>query len=314
MEIAVVERVRGWIAGLFVRAIRSCSREQDRISVVAWLASVREVLHRGGSRAEQVRAVYAMTDMRSSVGVVLRGVEEGVRNYARSSLPLSLKVALPATLAAAGIVGGQGAGVVMLGGAIGIPALLIVFLGVAGLTSVIDVFVRADGDPYLRVVLALIARDEALRRTSADLQAAMRVEMSAPKRQTLTGDGAVLAEQLLALSPADFERHVMSFFQARGLTAWVTQASNDAGVDGFARHPDGLVVVQCKRNAADNPVGRPLVQQFKGVIEENRAWRGYLVTTATFTAQARDSARKNDALVLIDIDGLVAWHREGFNL
>ncbi|WP_338156340.1 restriction endonuclease [Bradyrhizobium elkanii] len=39
-------------------------------------------------------------------------------------------------------------------------------------------------------------------------------------------------------------------------------------MDGFAVHPDGLIIVHCKRNSAANRVGRPTVQQFKGVIEE----------------------------------------------
>lgn len=110
------------------------------------------------------------------------------------------------------------------------------------------------------------------------------------------------------MSPVDFECHVMAFFQDMGLLAWVTKQSNDAGVDGFARHASGLIVVQCKRNALDNSVGRPVVQQFKGVVEENKAWRGYVVTTSYFTSGAVESAALNEQIVLVDMTELVAWH------
>jgi restriction endonuclease Mrr len=61
-------------------------------------------------------------------------------------------------------------------------------------------------------------------------------------------------------------------------------------------------------------VGRPIIQQFKGVIEENQAWRGYIVTTSYFTSEAKDSAEKNDKLRLIDMDALIDWHVKGLKI
>jgi restriction endonuclease Mrr len=116
------------------------------------------------------------------------------------------------------------------------------------------------------------------------------------------------------MDPYDFEKHVMSFFQQAGLLAWVTKKSNDAGVDGFARHSEGLILVQCKRNATKNTVGRPTIQQFKGVIEENEAWRGYIVTTSSFTSGAIESATKNNKIILIGLQELIDWHLLGINL
>jgi restriction system protein len=88
----------------------------------------------------------------------------------------------------------------------------------------------------------------------------------------------------------------MSFFDAAGFEAWATRKSNDFGVDGFAIHPDGLMIIQCKRNSTDNKVGRPTIQQFKGVIEEQNALRGYVVTTSTFTEDAIESAELSDKI------------------
>ena len=94
----------------------------------------------------------------------------------------------------------------------------------------------------------------------------------------------------------------------------MTKKSNDAGVDGFARHPDGLIIVQCKRHAPENLVGRPVVQQIKGVIEENEVWRGYIVTTSYFTGDAKESAIKNEKIFLADMNILVEWHLKGFSI
>jgi len=68
------------------------------------------------------------------------------------------------------------------------------------------------------------------------------------------------------------------------------------------------MITQCKRNSTDNKIGRPTIQQFKGVIEEQNALRGYVVTTSTFTEEAIQSAELSEKLVLVDIDSLVRWH------
>lgn len=60
-----------------------------------------------------------------------------------------------------------------------------------------------------------------------------------------------------------------------------------------------------------NPVGRPAIKQFKGVVEEQGAFRGYFVTTSRFTNEATESAAKSDRIRLVDGAELVRWHREG---
>lgn len=138
----------------------------------------------------------------------------------------------------------------------------------------------------------------------------MREAMAAEPLRPRRHDAEDITTALRSMDPYDFECHVMSFFEAAGLIAWVTKRSNDMGVDGFARHPAGLIVVQCKRYAESNAVGRPDVQQFKGVVEENQAHRGYLVTTSHFTAQVRESAGLSARVVLVDMDDLKGWHPE----
>lgn len=304
--------IRDWLISLLVKGIESISTEQDRLEVLSWLALVREIFtNEQLSKAEKSKEIYAISDTKKTVGIVMRSISTSVKNYKDSDLPLSVKIAIPATLAAATVIGGQGVGLAAFGSAIGLPVLLLVFLGAAGITAVLEAFVNSkDVRSYIGVVMNLIVRDEIYRRANQVLKEAMTSSPAEPKHFGMPEEEVLLRQKLLSMDPFDFERHVMSFFQHAGLLAWVTKRSNDAGVDGFAKHEQGLIVVQCKRFAEHNLVGRPVVQQFKGVIEESQAWRGYIVTTSGFTQEAKDSAEKNDKLVLVGLDDLVSWHKD----
>lgn len=305
----VTARLRSWLVDLFVKAIRGISKEEDRGEVLSWLAQARDVVGSDKPAKNKFIELYGQLDTKKAARVTFNSVAEGVRNYKNSDLPLAVKVAVPMTLLAAPFIGGQGVGVAALGGAVGLPALLLIFLGSAGITAILEGFVgNKAGRGDIAEVLALIAHDEVLRRTTAAMRKAMRDEPLEARRFDMPAAEAELRAQLLAMDPFDFERHVMSFFSAAGMVAWATKKSNDMGVDGFARHPDGLIVVQCKRYGAANPVGRPAIQQFKGVIEENAALRGYLVTTSGFTEEAATSAGASTKVVLVAMDELVGWH------
>lgn len=312
----VPEKVRGWFVGLIQGAIETCTVEQDRLEVIQWLSAVRATLDAStGSTLDKAREVYAMMNTRRTIGVVFNGLGEALRNYRDADLPLGVKIALPVTLGAMGVIGGQGAGIAALGGAIGVPALLMVFIGTAGITSIIETFLgQSEARNYVTLVLTMIARDEVLRRASKQLRDAMANQPVSPQMQALPDDDDPLRESLLTMDPFDFERHVMAHFERAGCMAWVTRRSNDLGVDGFARHQKALIVVQCKRYGAAQPVGRPTVQQLKGVVEENQADVGYLVTTGRFTENCRESALLGKNIVLVDLDELIRWEKHGLTL
>ena len=170
--------------------------------------------------------------------------------------------------------------------------------------------ISRGGASALMEVVALIAADEALRQASSRLRRAMVQECQVPFRSDMPVEPSAAMRHLLSMDPYDFECHVMSFFDVPAIElAWVTKKSNDMGVDGFAKvRGGGLIIVQCKRYALENPVGRPDVQKFKGVIEEHGADRGYLVTTSRFTDGATESAAKNEKLILIDGGEFLKWH------
>lgn len=307
----IAERIRGWVIGLFVGAINGMSRPEDRESAVRWLSQSRDILTSDQPLSGKARSLNALIDSRATAKAVASSVGTTFSNYRKSNLPLSMKVAIPATLAAIPIVGGQAAGVAAFGGAVGLPVLLLIFLGAAGVTSIIEsISVSPATRDDIRKIVEKIIADERLRRASAALKAAMRDQPTTAFRQDVPAEESALRASLLAMDPYEFERHVMSFFEGAGLEISVTSKSSDLGVDGTALHPDGLLIVQCKRNSSTNKVGRPVIQQFKGVVEENGAARGYIVTTSSFTAEAIESAAMTDKIVLVDAVQLVGWHRE----
>lgn len=307
----VTDGIKKWLIGLFASAIKSTSRPEDRVIAIRWLSQSRDVVASDISTIDKFKQLNALINSRTAIAAVANSVAEAVSNYRKSNLPWSMKIALPATLAAIPLVGGQAAGIAAFGGAVGVPVLLLIFLGAAGITSIIEAVVTSPGAPtQIAEIIDVIISDERLRRASAEMKAAMKEQPMAPTHFTMPVEEIALRQHLLDMDPFDFEQHCMSFFQKAGLEALNTPKSNDFGMDGYALHPDGLMIVQCKRNATANKVGRPTIQQFKGVVEEQGAHRGFIITTSSFTEDAIRSAALTDRIVLVAMDDLVRWHRE----
>jgi restriction system protein len=307
----VTKGIKGWLVGLFASAITHTTRAEDRVVAIRWLGQSRDVVASDASSVQKLKQLNALINSRTTIKAIAKSVSEAASNYRKSSLPLSMKIALPATLAAIPLVGGHAAGIAAFGGALGVPVLLLVFLGAAGITSIIEAVVTNPGArTHIAEIIDVIIEDERLRRTSAQMKAAMKEQPMDPIRCSVPVEEIALRERLLSMDPFDFEHHCMSFFKAAGLMTTVTPASNDFGLDGWAMHPDGFIVVQCKRNSTANKVGRPTIQQFKGVVEEQSALRGYVITTSTFTEEAIGSAALTSKIVLVAMDDLVRWHAE----
>lgn len=116
-------------------------------------------------------------------------------------------------------------------------------------------------------------------------------------------------EKMRALHPRKFEELVAELFRDKGYDVELTRFSKDGGFDIRAiRKTDvglGLTLIECKRFAADRPVGVTLIRGLFGVVEKERATGGLFVTTSYFTRGA--NAFKNDLkhrLDLTDFDRL----------
>ena len=79
--------------------------------------------------------------------------------------------------------------------------------------------------------------------------------------------------------------------------------AGDEGIDGMIKEDKlGLdtVYIQAKK-WLDTIVGRPVVQAFAGSLEGHRARKGVMITTSTFSQEAKDYVQKIEKkIVLID--------------
>ena len=97
-------------------------------------------------------------------------------------------------------------------------------------------------------------------------------------------------EDLWALSPAEFEQLVGETYRSFGYRVEVVAAQGDHGVDLMLYGSNGEKrIVQCKN--WKGRVGEPIVRDFYGAMQHEGAVEGALVTSGTFTRQAREWAR-----------------------
>ena len=91
-------------------------------------------------------------------------------------------------------------------------------------------------------------------------------------------------QNLMELSPSEFENLITNLFGKMGLETRQTQASRDGGVDCVAYDPrpifGGKVVIQAKRYK--NTVGVSAVRDLYGTVQNEGASKGILVTTSGY--------------------------------
>jgi len=110
-------------------------------------------------------------------------------------------------------------------------------------------------------------------------------------------------EQLLALSPSEFEEWTGVLFERYGYRVRNTPDVADHGIDLIVTTPRGeRAVVQCKRYRGT--VGEPVVRDLYGTVLHVGADLGFLVTTGHISRAARIWAR-GKPLELIDGQRLV---------
>jgi len=122
-------------------------------------------------------------------------------------------------------------------------------------------------------------------------------------------------ERLRAVSPSFFEEMVIDLLVAMGYggsRTGVAQAigkSGDGGIDGVINEDKlGLDVVYVQAKRWQDSVGRPIVQAFTGSLEGQRASKGVLITTSSFTKDAREFVKIiGKRIVLIDGETMAGY-------
>jgi len=154
---------------------------------------------------------------------------------------------------------------------------------------------------------------------TAQLRARQRARRKAERaREPATVNGAgqepardwkeELLDALLAMPPAGFERLAQRLLREAGfISATVMGRSGDGGIDGLGVYRLSLVsfpvYFQCKRYSGG--VGPGVVRDFRGAMA-GRGDKGLLITTGSFTGDAKREATRDGAppIDLIDGDGL----------
>jgi restriction system protein len=118
-----------------------------------------------------------------------------------------------------------------------------------------------------------------------------------------------LLARLLEAKAAFFEKVVRDLLQKMGYGEPTGHrgGSGDGGIDGMIRQDQlGLdqVYLQAKRYKPGNVVGPEVVQAFIGALVNQGAQKGVLMTTSSFSAQARTTAKQSGNLRLVLIDGV----------
>jgi hypothetical protein len=119
-------------------------------------------------------------------------------------------------------------------------------------------------------------------------------------------------DHVFSLSSRNFEILVADVLKGLGFDVELTRATRDGGFDIYAYIRNEvcafLMLVECKRWAADRPVGIEVVQRLYGIQQVNNANKSMIVTTSYFTAPAIAESRRYEHLMeLKDYQDLKTW-------
>lgn len=119
-------------------------------------------------------------------------------------------------------------------------------------------------------------------------------------------------EKMHDMDPRKFEELVAAIFRAKGYDVVLTPATRDGGFDMRAFHKTDvgffLTLIECKRYLPENRVPVSVVRGLYGVTDDERATSGLIVTTSSFTKDAKSFQEKNKHRIqLADQEDLQNW-------
>ncbi len=166
------------------------------------------------------------------------------------------------------------------------------------------------GQPLDVIRRAVLEAKSARRTAQLAIQAATNPDGGASSMEDEEGGGVAdwsdtLLAKLQSIEPAAFERLCQRLLREHGFTrVEVTGKSGDGGIDGQGVLRVNLVsfhvLFQCKRYKGS--VGAPTIRDFRGAMQ-GRADKGLVITTGTFTPDARREATRDGAPAIDLIDG-----------
>ncbi|MCA1600947.1 MAG: restriction endonuclease [Acidobacteria bacterium] len=122
-------------------------------------------------------------------------------------------------------------------------------------------------------------------------------------------------DKMYEMKPRLFEKLVAELFRAKGYDIELGPGRKDGGVDirAFLRSDIGalLTLIQCKRYGPSHKINVDVVRQLYGVLHRDNATAGIIVTTSTFTRDARSEQQQLEHRIhLAEYAHLTNWLRE----
>jgi restriction system protein len=199
-----------------------------------------------------------------------------------------------------------------------------------GVFKITDVGKKLLAEKPTRIDMKLLERYESyrafrLRGKRANASATVAVEelpsetpedaMAAAYQRLRAELESELLEQVMAASPAFFEKLVVDLLLAMGYGGSRRDAgraigqSGDGGIDGVINEDRlGLDVIYLQAKRWEGTVGRPEIQKFAGALQGQRAAKGVFITTSTFSKDAVEYANRIPTkIILLDGDALVSY-------
>jgi HJR/Mrr/RecB family endonuclease len=118
--------------------------------------------------------------------------------------------------------------------------------------------------------------------------------------------------EIMNLSPRKFEELVAELLVRENMQVHLTRPTKDGGVDIFAETTTHfgkhLYLVECKHYAKRNKIGVSIVRALYGILEDQNATKGIIVTTSDFTKGANDfKYLHKNRLDFKNYDSIVKW-------
>jgi restriction system protein len=117
---------------------------------------------------------------------------------------------------------------------------------------------------------------------------------------------------LYKLTPNEFEDVVAKMYRKLGYEATQTPYSNDRGKDIILKKDGKKYLVECKKYNFTNTIGRESLQKFFAAIIEEKAEKGFFVSTSDFKSTAIQYAKDIAKIELINGDKLTLMMRDSY--
>jgi hypothetical protein len=129
--------------------------------------------------------------------------------------------------------------------------------------------------------------------------------------QRLLDESAIRPEELLQLTPRQFEEFIAELWDRFGYQVELTKPTRDGGRDVVAvRRAEAELrfLIECKRNNLSHKVGVSLVRALYGVKTHEKATKAILATTSYFTRTAKEFFEEHRwELEPRDYQGVLDW-------